>query len=300
MSANSCSFLTVARQGRSSWKRYLASFSIIFIILYSFIFILGILDAAWAGIPFGLDSLERTLYESGPQKMLLLLAVVSIGLLIGLGIVVPLIHRRNFLTLINADTSIRWQRIAHGFVGFFGLWAINVTVLAIIYPQRYVWTFNWSDWWPFSLWSAMALLIQGTALVFFYGYSLQAFGGLIRQPVLMSAVWSVSLGLLSLIGNQTLGFEWIVRIVDGWLLVWLVLKDDRLELAIGIFLATAMMAWIIGGAPSSWMQFPGFFKFADPAADTIGQLGALLRYCLFLYPICFGWSSRPFSLTADR
>ncbi len=302
MSVNNCSFLTVARQGRSSWKRYLAGFFTIFAITIGIgllaIFSIGIADAIRAGVPFDGDSLNQTFYGS-PQRFLLLSIVILGGTLIGLGVAMSRIHRRAFLTLISADRSIRWRRIAHSFVGWFGLWAINIIILAIIHPQRYVWTFDWAEWWPIALWSATFYIIGATFIIFFYSYTLQAIGSFIHKPILVSVVWSISGGLFYLSSDEPSGL-WLVGVIVYWLIAWLTLKDDRLELVIGIMLANAAIDWLVATPPGSLIQLPGFFTLANPAPDMVSLLTFLIQNALFLYPICFGWSSRPFSLTADR
>lgn len=303
MSVNNCSFLTVARQGRSSWKLYLAGLLLIFAIIIGIsllvILPLGIADATRAGVPFDQDSLDQT-FSGNPQRYLLTSTIAFGSILIGLGVAMSRIHRRAFLTLISADTSIRWRRIAHSFVGWFGLWAINIIILAIIYPQRYIWTFDWAEWWPIAPWSVTLYIIRATFNILFYSYTLQAVSSFIHKPILVSVVWSVSGGLFYLGSAEPSGLGLVVSIVHYWLIAWLILKDDRLELAIGIMLANAATAWLVATPPGSLIQLPGVFTLANPTYDIVGLLNVLIRSALFLYPICFGWASHPFSLTADR
>lgn len=302
---NECSFLTVAQQGRSGWQHYLIG--LLTIALTVLVFVLGISItllisfAVVSDVPFSdfvRDLDGQSLFLENTQVSLFLVFLVGVILLIGLYIAVTHVHHRPFLSLVSADASIQWLRIGHAFIAWLGLWIVNIAILALIQPQRYVWVFRWSQWWPVLLWSPLVLFSTGIAGSLVYAYILQGSSSLIRRPVRLAIIWGVTIGLISTLSGGVLGIEQVIAAIVAWFWVWLVLKDDRLELWIGVYMANIAMSFLVE-TPSSTIQVPGVFSIANTTPDAIIWISWLIRIVLF-YLFCFGWPSHPFSLTADR
>lgn len=297
MTINNCSFLTIAYQGRANWKHYLLGWFICTGIVLTAMLPFVVVDAVRLDIPLDELNLEQVL-QGNLQRTLLFSNIQAIGSLIGLYVIVNRLHRRAFLSLISADASIQWRRIACGFWAWLGPWVISIVVLGYLQPQQYIWVFNWSEWWPISLWTVISLILSAIANGFLFAYLFQAIGTVIRHPIRLTMVLGI-LGLLSWIVNEPSGIGLFVQMTYIWLVIWLTLKDDRLELALGLWLAWAVINWLVVGQTDLSSQIPGFFKFNDPKSDLIGQIAILIQAIVF-YLICFGWPSHPFSLTADR
>lgn len=302
---NECTFLTIAQQGRSSWEHYLMGLLSIFLTVFvpsiSIPIALLILSAALPNMPFAkfFRNLEgQPTFLENTQVSLALLLLVGIIFLVGIYIAVTYIHQRAFLTLVSADASIQWSRAGRAFIYWLGLWVLNIAILALVQPQRYVWVFRWNEWWPVLLWAPLILLAVGAATSLLYAYIIQGLGLFIRRPVRLAMIWGVSAGLISTISDNVLGIEQVLDAIMALFLVWLVLKDDRLELLMGIFTANIAMGFL-AETTSSTLKIPGLFRFANATPDAVAWICSLIQIVLF-YLLCFGWPSHPFSLTGDR
>jgi hypothetical protein len=112
-------------------------------------------------------------------------------------------------------------------------------------------------------------------------YLLQGLGLLIRNPLILTIVWGCLLG-----GRY---FDsWIISILNAMFVIWIVIKDNRIELAIGIGLAHNLFRLLITIPDDNEIKFPTILEanFMPPLLPTL--LTYLLRAGLF-YLICFGW-----------
>jgi uncharacterized protein len=277
-------FLTIARQGRNGWKRYLVG-TLLPLGVLLIIFIPVIIISTYTS---GISSKNTNLILYGnPLRAVLFLGLCGVALLLGLFLAVTRVHRRKFMTLFSVDTAIDWLRVIKGFILWLGLYGISFFLWYLISPSRYSLTFNISEWLPFTLLVLIfAPIVSLARILFLYAYLLQAVGLLIRHPLLLSIVWGLVLGSLSI--NLKMPIYWILSVAYSTFITWIVIKDNRIELVIGIDITVSLTSLLFISYSDSLIKAPTVFKIAD---STYYFLPTLVSYVLragLFYFICFG------------
>jgi hypothetical protein len=190
------------------------------------------------------------------------------------------------MTLFSVDTSIDWLRVIKGFILWLGLYGISFFVWYLIFPSRYSLTFNISEWLPFTLLVLIfAPILSLVRILFLYAYLLQAVGLLIRHPLLLSIVWGLVLASLSI--DLKMPIYWILSFAYATFMTWIVIKDNRIELVIGINIAVSLISLVFISYPDSLIKAPTVFKVAD-VPDFLPVLVSFVFRAGFFYFICFG------------
>jgi hypothetical protein len=190
------------------------------------------------------------------------------------------------MTLFSVDTAIDWLRVIKGFILWLGLYGISFFLWYLISPSRYSLTFNISEWLPFTLLALIfAPILSLARILFIYGYLLQAVGLLIRNPVILSIVWGLVLGSLSI--NLKMPIYWILSVAASTFITWIVIKDNRIELVIGIDISVSLISLLFISSPDSSIKAPTVFKVAD-VPDFLPLLVSYVLRSGFFYFICFG------------
>jgi uncharacterized protein len=112
---NNPTFLTIARQGKNGWWRYLVGVLIsigIPSVFYVLIFYVVWISFYLSGTSLKTDqnTINSFLYAI-PTRFLFLIALFGALLLLGLFIAMKFIHKRQFLTLISPDSTMDWFRV---------------------------------------------------------------------------------------------------------------------------------------------------------------------------------------------
>jgi uncharacterized protein len=275
-------FLTIARQGRNGWERYLAGISLVFSVYLIIAVPVIIISAYIEGI--SIENTNLILYGN-PLRSILFQGLIGVALLLGLFLAVTLIHRRKFMTLFSVDTAIDWFRIIKGFILWLGLYGISFSVRYLISPSRYSLTFNISEWLPFTLLVLIFVPILSLAVCLLYAYMLQALGLLIRHPLLLSIVWGLILGSLAI--DLKMPIYWILSVASSMFMTWIVIKDNRIELVIGINIAVSLISLLFISSSDSLIKAPTIFKVAD-FSDFLPVFVSYVLRAGFFYFICFG------------
>lgn len=276
-------FLTIARQGRNGWKRYLVGALLAIGVPLIIMTTVMIISAYISGI--SIKNTNLILYGN-PLRAVLFSGLVGVGLLLGLFLAVTRVHRRKFMTLFSVDTSIDWLRVIKGFILWLGLYGISFFVWYLIFPSRYSLTFNISEWLPFTLLVLIfAPILSLVRILFLYAYLLQAVGLLIRHPLLLSIVWGLVLASLSI--DLKMPIYWILSFAYATFMTWIVIKDNRIELVIGIDIAVSLISLVFISYPDSLIKAPTVFKVAD-VPDFLPVLVSFVFRAGFFYFICFG------------
>jgi hypothetical protein len=276
-------FLTIARQGRNGWKRYLVGALLAIGVPLIIMTTVMIISAYISGI--SIKNTNLILYGN-PLRAVLFSGLGGVGLLLGLFLAVTRVHRRKFMTLFSVDTSIDWLRVIKGFILWLGLYGISFFVWYLIFPSRYSLTFNISEWLPFTLLVLIfAPILSLVRILFLYAYLLQAVGLLIRHPLLLSIVWGLVLASLSI--DLKMPIYWILSFAYATFMTWIVIKDNRIELVIGINIAVSLISLVFISYPDSLIKAPTVFKVAD-VPDFLPVLVSFVFRAGFFYFICFG------------
>ncbi|BAZ42262.1 abortive infection protein [Calothrix sp. NIES-4101] len=240
------SYLEIAQQGKNNWWRYLLGI----ILIFSFWLIIGsIVTAIFVGIIFRLRGLPLADVEQqfeGFIKSASLDSFIAINLqfiffAIGTFLAVKLIHQRKFLSLVSAESKINWKRLFAGFGVWFLLQAILIAIGLITDPQNYRFTFNPSQWFPLLIAALILTPIQTSSEeLFFRGYLIQGLSCITKNKFLLIVITGLLFMFPHLLNPEVKRGAILMAIYYfsfGALATFVTLKDNRLELPLGIHAA---------------------------------------------------------------
>jgi membrane protease YdiL (CAAX protease family) len=260
-------FIDAARLGRNDWWRYvlglaLIAFATLFIggvpLAVAVVYVAGdgnpatdvnLTKAALVGLPSAL-SLAVTLYP-------FVMAFFAILL------VVRLIHGRPASSLAAPGRPLRWGRLAQGFAAWFVVGAAVTLVEAALFPGRYRLTLDLGQLLPFAVVAVLLFPLQSSAEeLFFRGYLLQGLGLRVRNRALLAIITGLIFAALH-IENPEVGAEfWPVMgfyFVFGMTLALFTLRDNGLELALGIHAANNLFTALVANFKGSAVESPSIF-----------------------------------------
>jgi membrane protease YdiL (CAAX protease family) len=219
----------------------------------------------------------------------LLIMLTFIFFVLGTWLALRLVHRRKMRTLISADGSIRWRRIAQGFAAWLILAALQGLVEAWLHPGRYVWTFNPGSFFLFLAPILLLIPIQTSAEEFFFrGYLLQGFGLKVRSIWLLSLLSGVLFALPHMANPEVSVNFWLLLIyyfLSGAFMAYITLKDQRLELALGMHAANNIFTAIFANYTISALATPALFTVQE--LDAVYSLAAYILSIIVFYLVFF-------------
>jgi membrane protease YdiL (CAAX protease family) len=178
--------------------------------------------------------------------------------------------------------------------------ALLSTVEALVYPGRYVLTFQPLTLLVFALFAFILIPIQTSAEeLFFRGYVLQWMGLRIRN------IWVLSFlnGILFFLphtanpemasGSILIGLGYFAM---GFFLSLITLQDNGLELALGMHAANNLFAALFANYTVTALPSPSLFTIQtlDPVYSFVSLVvGMIVYYLIFFRPIRSGTATRP-------
>ena len=313
-------FIDLAHRGKNSWWRYAIGmvFSLLMLMAVGSAVSLGLLSLyvatdnnpltkmaspevmeAGKGIVVGVSPLIE--YVGGNVAFLLFL--------LGIWLSVKLLHKRGLVSLITPYARISWKRVAQGFWVFFVLIFLEIMVSYALSPQDYTLSFQLV---PFLLFLPLVFLITPlqttTEELFFRGYLLQGIGtrfGKWTAAILTSLLFASLHFANPEVAGQS-GFEAQVSIVLHFVmlaafLAWLTLKDNTLELAIGVHAANNIAAFLFvtGDADVTVVQSPAIFTTSKIEASFASLFLMALALIIFSF-VVFRMMKRPMLPVASQ
>jgi hypothetical protein len=294
------SYLEIARQGKNHWWRYLLG--ILLILFFWFIIggtiATGIFFAVLVALPIARGELEYSQLQQYLENFIKTPSVAAYVatninfIFFGLGIFLTLkwLHQRKFNTLISADSSINIKRFLAGFVFWFVLQVIISVIDYFIEPENFVLTFNPTQWLLLVPCALILTPIQTSAEeLFFRGYLLQGLG-LITKSRLILVIITGLIFMFPHMANPEVarGPLWLALYYFsfGVFQSLITLKDNRLELALGVHAANNISVVFINTKDSA-LPAPAMWTINDPGDPKVGLIFFLL-YCAIFYFAFFG------------
>lgn len=297
------SYLDVARQGRNSWWRYLLG---ILFILFLWLVVGSIVSLIVASMfvtrQFGQSGLDPQAFQQQfQQQLLLFLRTPSVGAYVAVNIpfiffclaillVIIGLHRRSFRTLISADSSVSFQRLFRGFFVWFLISTILIPVDYLLNSQNYVFSFNPAQWFLLLPLALILTPLQTSAEEFFFrGYLLQGLGLLTRQRFVLIIVSSLLFAVPHFVNPEMQrGAVWLALLyfAFGVFLTVITLKDNRLELALGVHAANNLRFLFISTKDSA-LPAPAIWILNDPGDPRLDLVVFLIQSAIFYY-VFFG------------
>ena len=284
-------YLEIARLGRNDWWRYLISFpAILFIWLF-----VGSIPVLLLVTYVSMDGDPATSFSgtgfTGIPVILEFLATMSsfIPLLVTTLLAVRFIHLRPLRTLITAEPHIRWRKFFAGA----GLWLLIAALISIVeallYPGRYVLTFQAGTLISFAVLALILIPIQTSAEeLLFRGYLLQWMGLRLKNPWVL-AVLNGALFFLPHFANPEMATNSILiglgYFVMGFFLTFITLRDNGVELALGMHAGNNLFTALFANYTVSALPSPALFSVET--LDPVYSLISLVIGMIVFYMIVF-------------
>jgi membrane protease YdiL (CAAX protease family) len=269
--SSSAVFFSVTDVGRNGWWRYILGA----LLVKTVVLVAGIVISALMAHQFAGDASEFV--ASNLDFILLILCTWMLHVFW---------HRRPWRTLITTRQAISWRRIFQGAVVWGVIMLCSVGIESVLFPGRYVWTFDAQRWLLFFMLALLLTPIQCAAEeVFFRGYLLQAFGRISRHPVVAASLSSVLFTLPHLANPEVAANGMWIMVVTyftmGLFFALVALRDAGLELSIGAhtannFFLIVFFAYKDSGVPTSAM-------FTTQAYDPVFSLVSVVVSSLVFY-----------------
>ncbi|AXV38823.1 MAG: hypothetical protein CIT02_00120 [Methanobacterium sp. BAmetb5] len=272
-------YLDMARDGKNNVWRYILGIFIILTVFYGY----GII------VPESVDTW-------GPLVNYLIQDFSYILYFLAVVLVIKIIHKRSFKSLITPKKSLHWKLMGIGFTIYFVL-----MFLFSLLPQYLADPSSLSlnpNLWGFLIFLPFLLIIvpiQTTSEeLFFRGYLLQATGFLSRNFILL-AILNGILFMLPHLANPEVAQAPLTAIIDwvvfGFVMAYLTLKSGTLEMAIAAHASNNLFITVISNYQGSVFSTPSLLVTSTSEATTAadGDLVFLLISILttILIPVLY-------------
>jgi uncharacterized protein len=286
-------YLSLARQGKNAWWRYVISILIIFF-FYQFI---GVIPLAILSISIILDNDSTTQLNpetfqfEGIEPLLPYLAInfLLVALFIGLYIAVRFLHQRQLITLITPNSKVKWQRAFQGFGLYFLLISVVCIVDMILSPSKYQFAFKLEQFLVFLPIALVITPIQTSAEeLFFRGYLMQGIGLKTRSPLIPILGSSLLFMLPHLLNPEVKSNFYLMAtfyLLFGVFMAFITVRDNSLELAMGVHAANNLFIVLFVNYSDSALPSPSVFKISklDPLSDLISFIAVATIFCFLIF-----------------
>jgi len=286
-------YLEIARQGKNNWWRFALSLPFILTIWL----LIGSIPILILAAIVEMDNDPATKLTAtgfaGVNPLTDFLATITtfIPFFLATLIAIPLFHGRPARTIITPQAHINWSR----FFASFGLWFILAALVSLVesllYPGRYSLTFNAAQLIPIAIAVLIFIPIQTSAEeLFFRGYILQGFGLLFKSPLILSVLSGIFF-MVPHFTNPEMASNFVLVALFyfsfGAFAAWITLKDQCLELALGMHAANNIYASIFANYTVSALPTTAVFTInvLDPVYNLIAPLiGFAIFYVIIFNP----------------
>lgn len=287
-------FLSIARQGKNGWLRYLfgllMSLSIVMISYTVFLLVISYIS------DISIEEIGLSIF-SNPFYTLIFTGLLGSASLLGLYLAIKVLHDRNFKTLFSSGNSIGWLRITKGFILWLGTYAITWVIWYLVYPYRYQLTFNIIEWLPLAInYLLISIILSFIRILFLFSYLLQGLSLIIQRRILLPIIWGIVIGSFSI--NFEFPEYWFTSIIYSIFITLIIIKDDRIELAIGMQIFDDFSRFTIISSVETKLVLSSVFQVNQPPNFYFLFMTYLVRFTLF-YFLCFGKPRKPSIATMD-
>ena len=303
MQLMSQSYLEIAKQGKNAWWRYLLG---ILLIIFFWI-IIGTIATLILVIPIVLLPLtpgttdaytaQQQLQDFFQTRSVINYIIQNINFLffaLGIFLTVKLLHQRKFLTLVSAEAKINFRRFFVGFGAWFFILASITVISFILEPDNFEFAFKPSQWLILLPCALILTPIQtSTEELFFRGYLMQGLGLITKQPLILMFINGV-LFMVPHLANPEVqrGAVWVALyfFAFGVFCSFITLKDNRLELALGVHGANNLLHIFVTTKDSA-LPVPAIWFVKEPGNPQWLIFWFLIESALF-YLFAFGVTRR--------
>jgi membrane protease YdiL (CAAX protease family) len=281
-------YLDLARLGKNEWWRYILAIFLILIswqivgAIPSFILILWTMVD---GDPNTAVTADGGFIGIDVNTSFTIMMLASIAFLGGIILALRFIHQRKLITLITPLKQLNWKRLLQGFITWAIFSAIIGLIESVLYPGRYIFTFD-KQHFPIFLFLALFLIpIQtSTEELFFRGYILQGLGLRIRNQIVLSIISGVIFMAPHLL-NPEAQLNYLLMgatyFAIGVTLAYMTLRTGTLEIALGMHAANNLFTALFANAVVTVMPTPSIFT-VNELDVTYATVTTFIACILFL------------------
>jgi uncharacterized protein len=288
-------YLEIAQQGKNNWWRYLLGIILILCMwqivgsIVTVIFITTIFKNR--GLPFTevIRQLDTFLKSASVESFI----AINLGFIFfafGTFLAIKLLHQRKFLSLISAKSKINFQRLFAGFGVWFVMQAILIAIAIISDPKNYKFTFNPVQWFPLLIAALILTPIQTSSEeLFFRGYLIQGLSRITKNKYTLIIITGLLFMFPHLLNPEVKrGFVLMALYYFsfGALAAFLTLKDNRLELALGVHAANNLSLVFIN-TEDSVIRTNAIWTVKETGSPGFDLAVFLIQSAIFYY-IFFG------------
>jgi membrane protease YdiL (CAAX protease family) len=161
----------------------------------------------------------------------------------------------------------------------------------MIYPGRYVWTLDLRRYIPFAFLAIILIPIQASAEeLFFRGYILQGIGLRLRNIWILSAISGFLFMVPHFLNPEArvnYGLMGFYYFFIGSVMAYVTLRDERLELALGLHTANNLFSALIANYTVTVMPTPSLFtvtKLDAAYSVSVAAIGLVVFALIFVGP----------------
>ncbi len=278
-------FIEQASTGKNNWFLYILTILIVFLVMQI---------ASLPLVIYLLVTNPETLQNGGLEVTtdtnlgLALTLLTFVAGFFSLFFCVKYIHRKNYLDIVTSRPKFNWQRFFFGA----GIWAVLslLTILITICTSEeneIVFQFEPVNFIGLAAISLLLLPFQ-TAFeeIIFRGYLMQGFTLFFKSRWVAFLIVAILFGLMHGANPEVKNFGAEIAlpqyITMGLILGFIALKDEGLELAIGLHAANNILAAVTFTSDASALQTHALFKDLNPSASHLDTLILLIAGILFI------------------
>ncbi|MDP1553180.1 MAG: type II CAAX endopeptidase family protein [Methanobacteriaceae archaeon] len=295
MSNSNILFLDNAKLGKNNWWRYLITIILSLLIasvvagaLLGVFIVIGILIFKQS---FNVDLIYQLLEE--PIFLIFLVGLSFSISFIFLYLCTSILHKKEFISLINTKNKVRWNRIAKGAGAWLFIIAAFDLLSYFIGPTGFKISFNFQKFWILVILALIAFPIQASfEEVFFRGYLMQGISLIFKKPVWVLLISALTFSLLHWwnAGTVIMSISIVMStFIIGLVLGIIVLADNGIEMAMGVHIINNFYVSVIHSSPEGGLgNLPSIFiSNTDPYTSPIflGLAAIILIYVLFINKI---------------
>ncbi|MFM2429336.1 MAG: hypothetical protein RLZZ511_549 [Cyanobacteriota bacterium] len=296
-------YLDAVHQGQNDWWRYILS--VVLILVGGLIF--GGIATAMIAMVVVLAT-QPALLSDATQVESALMAFLSqptpfsfvlnnlpfLAIILGLVISTKFIHGRPFRSLISQSGQFSGTRFLTGFGVWFGILALSLVISLVATPGDLVWNFDLRQWLPLLVVVLIFTPLQTAAEeLFCRGYLMQALGLLTRNRFLLMGVPSL-LFALGHFSNPEMARGAVWMALSYWalgvFLAAITLRDNRLELALGVHAAQNIFVLLLLNSKDSVLKTPSVWLLKETGDPMWGLVWLVLYAGLFYWIVFHGLS----------
>ena len=239
-----------------------------------------------------------------PNLTLFLLLISFAFACLAIYLVVRLLHKQPFKSIVTARPRTDWSRILFSFV----LWGILLAVTTyagyLMAPEDYVVQIQWDKFLILAAIAIPLIPVQTSVEEFiFRGYLMQGFANLSGTRLFPLVMTSVIFGVMHVLNPEVEAIGYIIMVFyigTGLFLGIITLMDDGLELALGFHAANNLVAALL--VTADWTAFKTHSVLRDISQPDAGfdvVLPVLVVYpiVLFIFSKRYGWANWKQKLT---